>query len=113
MSADVEVTLVIPVYNEEHTIVPLVEEITRCVRPGWRALIIYDHDDDSTLRKLDTITAQHDNVRFVRNRLGPGIVNAFRTGFAEADTPFVVPIMADLSDMPETVNAMHERILDG
>ena len=113
VSADVEVTLVIPVYDEEHTIVPLVEEIKRCVRPGWRALIIYDHDDDSTLRKLDTITAQHDNVRFVRNRLGPGIVNAFRTGFAEADTPFVVPIMADLSDMPETVNAMHERSHDG
>lgn len=113
MSADAEVTLVIPVYDEEHTIVPLVDEIKRCVRPGWRALIVYDHEEDSTLRKLDLITAQHDNVRFVRNRLGRGIVNAFRTGFAEADTPFVVPIMADLSDMPETVNAMHQRIQDG
>ena len=106
-------TLIIPVYDEEHTIVPLVGEIKRCVQPTWRALIVYDHDDDSTLRKLDELTSQHDNVRFVRNRPGPGIVNAFRTGFAEADTPFVVPIMADLSDMPETVNAMHERIHDG
>jgi dolichol-phosphate mannosyltransferase len=71
------------------------------------------NDDDSTLRRLDEITSQHDNVRFVRNRRGAGIVNAFRTGFAEVDTPFVVPIMADLSDMPETVNAMHQRIRDG
>jgi len=113
VAADAEVTLIIPVYDEEHTIVPLVDEIKRSVRPAWRALIIYDQDDDATLRKLDEITAQHDNVRFVRNRLGRGIVNAFRTGFAEADTAFVVPIMADLSDMPETVNAMHERIHDG
>jgi glycosyltransferase involved in cell wall biosynthesis len=111
--AAAEVTLVIPVYNEEHTIMPLVQEIKRCVRPGWCALIIYDHEDDSTLKKLDEITAQHDNVRFVWNRVGAGVVNAFRTGFAEADTPYVVPIMADLSDMPETVNAMHERIRDG
>lgn len=113
MSAEVEVTLIIPVYDEEHTIVLLVDEIKRCVQPAWRALIVYDREDDSTLRKLDEISSQHDNVRFVRNRWGAGIVNAFRTGFAEADTPFVVPIMADLSDMPETVNAMHERIQDG
>jgi dolichol-phosphate mannosyltransferase len=110
---EAEVTLIIPVYDEEHTIVRLIDEIERCVQPAWRALIIYDRDDDSTLRKLDEITTRHDNVRFVRNHRGRGIINAFRTGFAEADTPFVVPIMADLSDMPETVNAMHERIRDG
>lgn len=113
VSAEPEVTLIIPVYDEEHTIVPLVDEIKRCVQPAWRALIIYDQDDDATLRKLDEITSQHDNVVFVRNSRGPGIVNAFRTGFAQADTPFVVPIMADLSDMPETVNVMHERIREG
>jgi hypothetical protein len=40
--AEAEVTLIIPVYDEEHTIVSLVDEIKRCVQPTWRALIIYD-----------------------------------------------------------------------
>ena len=113
MSGDTEITLIIPVYDEADTIVPLVEEIERTVRPSWRALVIYDRDDDTTLRKVQEVTARRPNIRFVRNHLGPGVVNAFRTGFLEAKTPFVVPIMADLSDMPETVNAMHALIHQG
>jgi glycosyltransferase involved in cell wall biosynthesis len=110
---EAEITLIIPVYDEAETIVPLVEEIERTVRPAWRALVIYDRDDDTTLRKVEDVTARRPNIRFVRNRLGPGVVNAFRTGFLEAKTRFVVPIMADLSDMPETVNAMHALIHEG
>ena len=106
-------TLVIPVYEEEHNIVPFIEEVSKNVSPSYIAIIIYDHDLDSTLNKVVELTANHNNIRFVKNMFGSGVINAFKTGFALAETKYIVPIMADLSDMPETVNIMHTMIQQG
>jgi dolichol-phosphate mannosyltransferase len=108
-----ELTLIIPVYEEEHNIVPFVEEVRNNISPSYLALIIYDHDHDSTLNKVTELTHNKTNILFVKNMFGTGIINAFKTGFALAETKFIVPIMADLSDMPETVNLMHGKIQQG
>ena len=108
-----EITLIIPVYEEEHNIVPFMEEVKNSISPSYLALIIYDHDHDSTLNKVAELTHNDTNILFVKNMFGTGIINAFKTGFALAETKFIVPIMADLSDMPETVNIMHEKIQQG
>jgi glycosyltransferase involved in cell wall biosynthesis len=108
-----ELTLIIPVYEEEHNIVPFVEEVRKNISPSYIALIIYDHDHDSTLNKAEELTANDTNILFVKNIYGTGVINAFKTGFVLADTEFIVPIMADLSDMPETVNIMHTTIQQG
>jgi dolichol-phosphate mannosyltransferase len=108
-----ELTLIIPVYDEEHNIVPLIEEVRQNVSPSYIAIIIYDHDYDSTLNKVVELTGKHSNIRFVKNMYGTGVINAFKTGFALAETKYIVPVMADLSDMPETVNIMHGKIQQG
>jgi glycosyltransferase involved in cell wall biosynthesis len=105
--------MIIPVYEEEHNIVPFVEEVRNNISPSYLALIIYDHDHDSTLNKVTELTHNETNILFVKNMFGTGIINAFKTGFALAETEFIVPIMADLSDMPETVNIMHGKIQEG
>ncbi|MBX9845827.1 MAG: hypothetical protein K2Z80_28895, partial [Xanthobacteraceae bacterium] len=53
--ADVEITLVVPVYNEEQNIVPFVREVKAMVRLPHRIAIVFDHDDDTTLNKKDEI----------------------------------------------------------
>ena len=108
-----ELTLIIPVYEEQHNIVPFVEEVRNSISQSYLALIIYDHDHDSTLDKVTELTHNETNILFVKNMFGTGIINAFKTGFALAETKFIVPIMADLSDMPETVNIMHGKIQEG
>lgn len=108
-----ELTLIIPVYEEEHNIVPFIEEVRKNISPSYIALIIFDHNHDSTLKKLHELTDNKTNIRFVKNMYGTGVINAFKTGFALATTKYIVPIMADLSDMPETVNIMHTIIRQG
>jgi dolichol-phosphate mannosyltransferase len=108
-----ELTLIIPVYEEEHNIVPFIEEVRSNVSPSYTTLIIYDHYEDSTLNKIEELTDNAKNIHFVKNIFGTGVINAFRTGFALAETKFIVPIMADLSDMPETVNVMYAKIQEG
>lgn len=108
-----DVTLVIPVYNEQGNILDLFAEIEAVVRLPYVALIIYDHEEDDTLVHREALTAANPAIRFVRNAYGRGVVNAFKTGFDLAETPYIVPIMCDLSDMPETVNRLYEKIHEG
>lgn len=109
----VEVTLVVPVYEEQDNIVPFVAEVARTVHIPHRICIIYDHPDDSTLLKRDEVHAVDPTVQFIRNTHGIGIINAFRTGFAVSQTRYIVCIMADLSDTPETINDLYAKIQEG
>lgn len=106
------VTLVIPVYHEEHNILPLFEEIRQVVALPYTALVIYDDEDDPTLVHRAALSADP-AIRFVRNIHGSGVVGAFKTGFELARTPYIIPIMCDLSDMPETVNRLYAKIQEG
>ncbi len=110
---EMEITLIIPVCDEEENIVDLFIEIDKKIEHPHKALIIYDHDDDTTLRNKDDLVNKYPNIRFVKNKFGFGVINAFKTGFQTADTKYIVPIMADLSDMPETVNKMYDKIKEG
>jgi glycosyltransferase involved in cell wall biosynthesis len=110
---DVEITLVVPVYEEEENIVPFVQEVKAVVRLPHQIVIVYDHDTDSTLNRRDEVLAIDPRIVFVRNTGGSGVINAFRTGFDAAKTRYIVPIMADLSDTPETIGLMHAKMLEG
>jgi glycosyltransferase involved in cell wall biosynthesis len=113
MNPEPELTLVVPVYDEAENIVPFLQEVVTKIQIPHQALVIYDDDADSTLHRMGEAQATHGNVVFVKNSFGRGVINAFRTGFAAARTPFIVPIMADLSDTPETVKPMYTKILEG
>jgi len=109
---EVEITLVVPVYNEDRNIVHLIQEIKKKVNHLHQIVIIFDHEDDTTLRKRDALLAIDSTIVFVRNTKG-GVISAFRTGFDAARSQFVVPIMADLSDTPSTVPEMYRKICEG
>ncbi|MGL1886386.1 MAG: glycosyltransferase family 2 protein [Reichenbachiella sp.] len=108
-----EISLIIPVYNEHQTIVELLDELEEKVSSSYNAFIIFDHDDDSTLTRRMEIHDKFENINFIKNTYGPGVIGAFKTGFDAADSKYIVPIMADLSDMPESINSMYAKIQEG
>ena len=112
LKTEPKISLVIPVYNEQDNILNLFNEIKRTITEPYFAYIIYDSDDDTTLIHRDFLEAQHSSIKFVKNT-GTGVVSAFKTGFEVARTDYIVPIMCDLSDMPETVNALYSKIQEG
>jgi dolichol-phosphate mannosyltransferase len=109
----VEITLVVPVYDEEENIVPFVKEVKSHLNISHRICIIYDDQDDTTLRKRDEVLAIDPTALFIQNTLGNGVINALKTGFSISNTRYIVAIMADLSDTPETINSMYAKIQDG
>jgi dolichol-phosphate mannosyltransferase len=112
-TGDIEITLVVPVFNEEDNIVPFVKEVSERVSISHRICIIYDHIDDTTLRKKAEILAIEPTAAFIQTRGDAGIINALKTGFEISQTHYIVVIMADLSDTPETINALYAKIQEG
>ncbi len=109
----VDLTLVVPVYNEDENVVPFVKEVKASLSLPHRIIIIYDHEADLTLSKKDVVQAIDPTIVFVRNKRGGGVIGAFRTGFEFANTRYVAPIMADLSDTPATVMDMYRKAQEG
>jgi len=108
-------SVVVPVYNEEKHIEPLLENIrVHTADLPLEVLVIYDFEEDSTLPVVSRIRGDFPfSIRLVRNRYGRGALNAIRTGLEEGSGEAAVVLMADLSDDLSVLKRMHELIRDG
>ena len=109
----VHLSIVIPVYNEAENIERVFQEIDSELDFPHTKLVVYDFDEDTTVPVVERVRDRYIGVRMVKNTLGPGVVNALRTGFAEAEPGVVVVVMGDLSDSVDTIRAMLRKIEEG
>ncbi len=105
----VDVTVVVPVYNEE-AVLPLLVERLRPAAEGWGAsyevLCVDDGSTDATPVVLQRLRREWPQVRVVRLRANAGHQAAISAGLARARGRWVVTIDADLQDPPEVIGEM-------
>ena len=100
-------TIIIPVYNESGNFPRLWAEISSQIRSQFRALVIYDFDEDETVPVVQGIIAQGESrLKLVKNAIRPGVVGAILTGFNQVEDGPVLVVMADLSDDLKQVDSM-------
>ena len=109
------ISVVIPLYNEEESISELV---------AWIAKVMYDNnftyeiiivDDGSTDRSWDEIrklTEEYGSIRALRFRRNYGKSAALFCGFREAEGDVVFTMDADLQDSPDEIPAMYKMIVN-
>jgi glycosyltransferase involved in cell wall biosynthesis len=105
---------VVPVYNEGENILDTIGQIESKISTPHHIFIVYDFDEDNTLPAVNRFIMEHhaDNITFVKNKYGNGVLKAIRTGFDVADG-IVLVIMADSSDDLSVVDAMYRQIKAG
>ena len=84
---DPEVSVVIPLRDEEENVVPLHDELTSVLDQlgiTYEVILIDDGSEDSTFNKLIAIQAADPHVKVVRFAHNFGQTAAFAAGFAEA-----------------------------
>ena len=108
-----EISLVIPVFNEEESLEILAAEIREALGPTGRSYEVLYVDDGSKDRSpeiLARLLAADPRVRVLRQRRNAGQSAAFDAGFRAARGEFVVTLDADLqndpSDIPRLLAAM-------
>lgn len=100
-------TLVVPTRNEATHVKPFVERIRAALAPfpiDWRAAIVDDSDDDTSLR-LRRLARRGAPVRVIRQdgERNGGLGTAIRAGLDRADGDVVCVIDADLQHPPEII----------
>ncbi len=103
------VTIVVPVFNEEGNLGPLMAEISAAMNPcghPWDVLFVNDASTDSSLAVIKDLAASEPRVRFVSFKENRGQSAAFAAGFAAASGEIVVTIDADLQNDPADIPAL-------
>lgn len=84
-----QVAIVVPAYNEEGGIGPVLEELAR-LDPSWEVIVV---DDGSTDRTAEI--AESTGVRVIRHRTNLGYGASLKNGIAHARAPHIVITDAD------------------
>jgi len=106
----VKISIIVPAHNEAENIGSLIEKIESTLNTDHELVIVNDHSQDNTTDEVLKLSGKFPNLRLVNNELEGGFANAVKTGFKNAKTEVIVPIMGDLCDDLSTVNLMMEKI---
>jgi dolichol-phosphate mannosyltransferase len=111
-----EISLVIPVYNEELNLAPLAEEIRRVMaelgRP-YEVLLVDDGSTDGSLAAMIRLAGQDPAVRVIRQARNAGQSAALDAGFRHARGEIVVTLDADLQNDPADIPRLLARLDEG
>lgn len=108
-----EVSLVIPLYNEEENLPVLDREIRQAMeavgRP-YEVLYVDDGSTDGSPEVLRGLAREDPRVRVLRQRRNSGQSAALDAGFRHARGPIVVTLDADLQNDPADIPRLLERM---
>ncbi len=113
---DIELSFVIPVYNEEENIPQLYKEMAEvCPRleKKWEIIFIDDGSKDGSFSVLKEIQKRDERVKIIRLRKNFGQTAALSAGFDHAKGEIVITLDGDLQNDPKDFPLLIEKIEEG
>ena len=107
-----ELDILIPVFNENETIVKTLKNILTFVKCNYKVLICYDYDDDPTLKIVKKKFPNEPKIIFVKN-FSQGFNNALISGFKKATGEAVIFFMADDHINHNVIDLCYEKFKEG
>ncbi|MBW4051997.1 MAG: glycosyltransferase family 2 protein [Proteobacteria bacterium] len=111
-----DLSVVVPLYNEEESVRPLYAAIVQGVEPlgvSFEILLVDDGSRDGTVRTADEIARADPRVCLVKFRRNYGQTPAMAAGIAEARGEIIVTMDGDLQNDPADIGALLARIEEG
>lgn len=108
-----DLSVVIPVYNEEESIHELTDWIEKvCTREKLTFEIVYvdDGSSDSSWAEITSLAERKKFIKGLRFRRNYGKAAALHTGFASAEGNVVITMDSDLQDSPDEIPALVRMI---
>jgi glycosyltransferase involved in cell wall biosynthesis len=111
-----ELSIVVPLYNEEESLRPLYGAITHAVAPlgiSFEIVFVDDGSRDATVRIADEIARADPRVCLVKFRRNYGQTPAMAAGIAQASGDVIVTMDGDLQNDPADIGALLRKIDEG
>lgn len=110
-----DLSLIIPVYNEEESIPELLEWIFRVVEThdvSTEVLLIDDGSTDTSWSVIKSFASKDDRVVGLKFNRNHGKSAALQTGFDHSKGEIVITMDADLQDSPDEIPELMQMIKD-
>lgn len=111
-----DISVVIPVYNEEANIAGLYQRLRKVLERmsrNYELIFVNDGSQDQSLYLLLELAALDDHVRYIDLSRNFGHQIAVTAGIDMTKGAAVVIIDADLQDPPELIPALYDKLADG
>lgn len=111
-----KLSIIIPVFNEEKTIEPILEKLVALELPSHvqkEVVIVDDGSQDMTAKKVREFLDKNKKLsfRFVQHEKNKGKGEAVRTGIASATGEYVIIQDADLEYNPQDIVRLFQEVL--
>ena len=108
------VSIVIPVFNEEENIIPLLRRLLPAVKNyGYEIIFIDDGSKDKTTNFIKKKAASNHNIKLISFSRNFGHQMALTAGYKTAKGACVITMDADLQDPPEIIPQMIDKWQNG
>ena len=111
-----ELSIVVPVHNEEKTLLPLYDGLVKTLEPldrDFEIIFVDDCSTDSSYDLLRNLVAHDSRLRVIGLRRNFGQTAALAAGFAAVEGEIVITLDADLQHDPRDIPALLEKIDEG
>lgn len=115
MSQKVDISVVIPLFNEEESLGELLQRISNVMHSSgysYEVIFVDDGSTDTSWQVIKNIAQEFSQVRGIRFRRNYGKSPALHEGFRLACGQVVITMDADLQDAPEEIPALFRMIVE-
>ena len=110
-------SLIVPVYNEEENLSPLIEAIKKSLNPlpySWEVVLVDDGSEDGSLQVLTGLAEKDPNhLRVLSFRRNFGQTAAIAAGLDYATGEIIVLLDADMQNDPGDIPMLLEKLDEG
>ena len=109
-------SIVVPVYNEEENIPDLISSITAAMHgftESYEIVLVDDGSTDNSFVLLKSLAQRDPHIRLIRFGINYGQTAALAAGFHHAKGKVIVTMDADLQNDPTDIPVLMEKIQEG
>ena len=110
-----DISIVVPLYNEEESLRELTEWIAKIMNKhslSYEVIFVDDGSNDSSWKVIEELAGGLDFVKGIKFRRNYGKSGALNSGFIAASGDVVVTMDADLQDSPQEIPELYRMIKD-
>ena len=115
MSKRLDISVVVPLYNEEESLGELaawIDRVAKAASLSYEIVMIDDGSNDNSWAEVERLKSLYPTIKGIRFGRNYGKSAALYCGFAEAEGEVVFTMDADLQDSPDEIPEMRRMILE-
>lgn len=113
---DIDISVVVPLYNEEESINYLYDSITQVMKglhKRYEIIFVDDGSNDKTFEKAKTLHEKDNNLNVIGFRRNYGQTPAMQAGFDHAKGKIIISMDGDLQNDPRDIPKFLKKIEEG